>query len=127
MKYLIYISLLCISIACKAQNIVPLDSDADIFVRNSGDYYKDTNNEFNKYEGTWKWENGSTSLTFIFKKESLERFGYTYDLLSGEYQYIENSVELANTLDNINNPDITGIQHHITGCIIIDKNSYPAG
>jgi len=39
--------------SCKAQTVVSYDSDEDVFIKNSGDYYKDTSNEFNKYEGEY--------------------------------------------------------------------------
>jgi len=129
MKNLCTLFLLISLISCSAQNIVPYDSDARVFIPNSGDYYKDTNNDFNIYEGEWKWEdNGSNSeLTFIFEKEVniSSSSGYNKDLLVGEYQYIENNSELANTLSRMNNPNIIGNEHKITGMNIITKYVKP--
>ena len=115
--------------ACKAQNVVPLDSSEPIYIRNSGDYYKDTNNLFNTFEGTWLWEDPTTnsSLTIILKKETNvnDVHGFNYDILIGEYQYIENGVELANTLSDINNPNIPTVLHKIAGEIILTKYNRP--
>ena len=119
------ILLLVSLLSCKAQNVVPLDSSEPIYINNSGDYYKDTNNLFNTFEGTWLWEDPATncSLTVIFKKEENidSGFGYTYDLLVGEYRYIENGVLLDDSLAAINDPSIIGEDHNITGTNIIKK------
>ena len=115
--------------SCKAQNIVAYDSDESFFKKNSGEYYKDTHNFFNTFEGEWKWVNTATnsSLTFIFKKEEnlSSARGYTYDLLVGEYKYVENGNELANTLLLINNTNISGHLHKISGMIILKKRAKP--
>lgn len=117
------------SLSCKAQNIVPYDSDQDIYIPNSGDYYKDTNDFFNTFEGEWKWEDNAnnSALTLILEKETAinDGSGYTYDLLIGEYQYIANGIELANTLDDLANPNIEDEQHNIQGINIITKYNHP--
>ena len=60
MKNLIFIPLLMLSIlSCKAQNIiVPIGSGQNLEL-NSDYYKKDVNNEFGKFTGTWKYENGN--------------------------------------------------------------------
>lgn len=117
------------SLSCKAQNIVPYDSDQDIYIPDSGDYYKDTNDFFNTFEGEWKWEDNAnnSALTLILEKEIAinDGSGYTYDLLIGEYQYIANGIELANTLDDLANPNIEDEQHNIQGINIITKYNHP--
>ena len=128
MKKYIITSIIALSfITCKAQNIVPFDGQETIFIPNSGDYYKDTNNFFNLFEGEWKWENPLTnsSITIIFKKEvNMETsLGFHTDLLVGEYQYIENGQELANTLIDIN--QTLGVLHRISGVGIITKYNRP--
>jgi hypothetical protein len=87
---------------CKAQAIQPLypygtDTSSNDNAENL--YYKDVDNDYNPYVGTWKWENGNNSLTIIFNKVVHNNNGHGdfSDLLVGEYQYIENSVELVNT------------------------------
>ena len=116
------------TLSCKAQ-IVPYESDQNLYVRNSGEYYKDTNNVFNNFSGEWKWEDNTTnsSLTFKFKKEIAlnDGNGYTYDLLVGEYQYIENGEELANTLTDIDNSNISGHYHKISGIGTLTKYNHP--
>jgi len=128
--YVVFILLLIPLWSCKAQTIVPYDSDQDVFSPNSGAYYKDTNNEFNKYEGEWKWENALTNseITFIFKKEVALDAGednFTYDLLVGEYRYVENGQEIVNTLSDIDAPNITGDLHNISGMLITKKYARP--
>jgi hypothetical protein len=75
-------------------------------------YYKDLENELNRFEGTWKYENGNNSLTvkFIKKEEMFVDYGdisYYVDFLVGEYRYVENGIEKINTLSNllINHPN----------------------
>lgn len=129
MKYIVFIFLIVVSFSCKAQNIVPYDSDEDIYVPDSGAYYKDTNNVFNQFEGEWKWEDASvnSTITFIFsKKENIQDgSGYFYDLLIGEYRYVANDNELANTLSDMDNPDIADEYHKIQGIGILSKYNRP--
>ena len=83
--------------SCKAQ-ITPIYLvDDEIYYDNT--YYKDVDNDFNTYEGTWKWEDGNTSLTIIFNKVTnyTDGDGDYYDFLVGEYQFIENGVEKVNS------------------------------
>ena len=88
-------------ISCKAQTITPLypvdSSPTNEIIVNQ--YYKDVDNDYNPYVGTWKWESGNNSLTIIFNKVVYNNNGHGdfSDLLVGEYQYIENGVELVNT------------------------------
>ena len=118
MKNLIFIPLLMLSIlSCKAQNIiVPIGSGQNLEL-NSDYYKKDVNNEFGKFTGTWKYENGNTEITLKLKKEEhyqLKNYNYE-DLLVGEYQYIENGVEKVNTLADFDDTTITGYTHKISG------------
>ena len=105
MKPLVNIALLITLFSCKAQTIiVPLGSTENL--EHSINYYeKDVNNEFGKFEGTWKYQSGSTQITLKLKKEVhyLSPSNYYTDMLVGEYQYIENGTEIANTLSDFNN------------------------
>jgi hypothetical protein len=66
-------------------------------------YYKDINNYFNDFEGTWLYTNGNTSLKIVLTKETMQYTGKFYtDGITGEYQYIENGLEKRNTLSNTN-------------------------
>jgi hypothetical protein len=112
MKTIFKILAILFMVSCKAQAIQPLypygtDTPSNDNAENL--YYKDVDNDFNPYVGTWKWENSNNSLTIIFNKvvHNNDRNGDYSDLLVGEYQYIENGVELVNTfplLDPIRTP-----------------------
>ncbi len=128
MKKLIMIAIAFLSFSCKAQqHIVGLYSNED-FDTNSNYYLKDLDNDFDKFIGTWKWEDGNTSLTFKLDKEikyQLDATSMYKDMLVGEYQYVENGVEKANTLSNFDNPSLKGADHRICGFSIISKISRP--
>ncbi|MEW5675699.1 DUF6705 family protein [Flavobacterium enshiense] len=85
-----------------------------------GAYYKDNELLLNRFVGTWKYTNGNTSLKIIFQKISRQRANYSEDLLIGEYLYIENGVEIINTLNNISNSE-----NNIEGNSVIYHNSKP--
>ncbi|TXK75153.1 DUF6705 family protein [Mesonia sp. K4-1] len=64
-------------------------------------YYKDVNNFMDPFEGTWLYTNGNTSYKIVLRKEEMVYTGKYYkDYIKGEYQYIENGIEIANTLAN---------------------------
>jgi len=96
--FITYIILLLV-LSCKAQNIVPIYNVNGVELPEDEAYLKDVDNDYNPYVGTWKWESGNNSLTIIFNKveQYTSSVGDYSDLLVGEYQYIENSVELVNT------------------------------
>ncbi|KOS06461.1 hypothetical protein AM493_10750 [Flavobacterium akiainvivens] len=78
----------------------------------AGAWYKDLDNEFGKFIGTWKFENTATNTSFTItlqKKEAfyISQFNHYEDLIIGEYKYVQNGVEIVNTLSNlnINHPD----------------------
>lgn len=127
MKNIIKIIVILSVFSCKAQTIIiPLDSNQDY--ENSPDYYiKDINNDLNKFEGTWKYQNGTTEITIILKKElhyTISNEDNHEDLLVGEYQYIEDSIEKVNTLNDIDNPSISGYDHIISGNNIVRPIPY---
>lgn len=100
------------SLSCKAQfPTLPIE---DWYKEQEGAYYKDIDNELDDFEGTWLYTNGNTSLKIILRKEVMFYNGdYYEDVMVGEYRYIENGVELINTLDNINVTDV--YEHNIYG------------
>ncbi len=118
MKHYIILTFLIFTLSCKAQTIiVPLGS-GDPFEHNPNYYVKDVSNEFNRFAGIWKYQNGNTQIIFKLKKEALYQISATSnyeDLLVGEYQYIENGIEKVNTLSGLDNPSITGYTHKISG------------
>ncbi|WP_116788403.1 DUF6705 family protein [Flavobacterium psychrotrophum] len=98
MKCLIIICIL-LSYNLYSQAVVPIYKNS----RSAQDvYYKDTFNDFDKFTGTWKYTNGTTSLTITLQKKikqehTLNKFYYE-DILIGGYKYVENGVEKVNTL-----------------------------
>ena len=124
MKKLIILIILISTIACKAQTPV-VSLDARGYKTSDGAYFKDLNYEFNKFEGTWLYTNGNTSLTVILEKKEMVYNGTDYeDKLIGEYQYIENGIEIVNTLPNLTNTNVA--KHKIKGRHIIPNNLYLA-
>lgn len=118
MKKILNIILVLTIISCKAQSIIVPIASGDPFEKTPNYYLKDINNEFNKFEGTWKYQNGDIEITFKLKKEehyqALPQSNYQ-DLLVGEYQYITNGLVLVNTLDDFDNPLLSGYEHNISG------------
>jgi hypothetical protein len=127
----IYPVLLFLSfIGCKAQSpIIDRFGIEDYgIVQNA--YYKDLNNFFTPYVGTWIYTNGNTTLKITLRKRLLFHVTndiktYYTDYLIGEYQYIENGVEKVNTLYdiNINYPDI--YSYNLYSISPVGKNNYP--
>jgi hypothetical protein len=48
------------------------------------------NNYLNKFEGTWRWVNGSDTLTLRLKKKNTTFNNYTEDVLMGTHRYVQN-------------------------------------
>ena len=93
-----------------------------------GAYYKDTYNDLDRYVGTWKYINGSTSLTITLQKRTMQHYeddynNYYEDLLIGEYKYIENGVEKINTLPQLSANLPSSYSYNIVGNIIIGPQS----
>ena len=104
--------------SCKAQSIIVPIGSGDEHERNPNYYIKDVNNEFNKFEGIWIYNNGNTEITIKLKKEikyQLKPELNYQDLLVGEYKYKYNNLEIVNSLNDINNPAISGYSHNISG------------
>jgi hypothetical protein len=100
-KLTFLILLISASITAQIGGVKPLKIYRNSF--EDGYYYKDTDNTFNNFVGTWVYTNGSSTLNIKFKKITKFQFpGYFIDALVGEYQYIKNGVEQVNTLFLIN-------------------------
>lgn len=69
-------------------------------------YFKDTEDFRGQFVGTWVYTNGNTILKLVLQKKDMVYMSepsYNYlDFLIGEFQYIENGAEKANTLNNLN-------------------------
>ena len=70
MKQLLNIALLITLFSCKAQTIIVPIGSGDNIKDNQSYYEKDVNNEFGKFKGTWKYQNGNTQIIFKLKKET---------------------------------------------------------
>lgn len=124
--YFNIIGLLLLSMSCKAQSpIVPIDNkykDTPL-----GGYFKDLNNELDKFTGTWLFTNGNTSFKIKIDKKTMFFEGEYYeDILVGEYQYVEDGIELINTIPQLlQNPDDV-FNRNIGGRYIISINQVVA-
>lgn len=134
MKKTIFTFLLFISfINCKAQNpIIPRFNNGGTFGDVPGAYYKDIDNYLNQFVGTWIFTNGTTSLEIKFiKKEMIQKTMlnsnsiYYADYLFGEFRYVENGIEKANTLDALNNSFLTPYEYSLYSITKMFKNSFP--
>ena len=124
MKNSIIILIIITTLSCKAQSIIKPMGSGDFCSDNPDCYEKDINNEFGKFAGTWKYQNKNNEITLKLKKEEhvqISNDSEFEDLLVGEYQYIANGVEKANTLADFNNVNISGYSHKITGGSFIHR------
>ena len=110
MKKTLYTLLLSLIINLTIQAQTPTQTvdrfNKNIYYGENGVYYKDIDEYFNQYIGTWLYTNGTTSLKVVFKKKYFtiideHRTFYT-DALIGEYEYIVNGVTIFNTLNELN-------------------------
>ncbi|MCX7551611.1 DUF6705 family protein [Xanthomarina sp. F2636L] len=118
MKHIFILFSIISCLSCKAQSPLFM-ADPEL---PAGTYYKDMNNDMDKFVGTWKWDNGNSSWTITLEK--VEYFligGYYRDILIGEYQYIENGDLIINTLPLLNDSSVQGFEHYIAGSLILHK------
>lgn len=95
------ITLLVFYSSCSAQQTIVDISNKENWTTNT--YLKDINNHFNDVLGSWKWENGNNSFEIVFTKitnYNYEGINMSADFILGKYKYIENGIEIANTLNN---------------------------
>ena len=104
---------------CNAQtSLVSINEHNGLFYE-PNTYFNDSDNEFNKFVGTWKWEQGLSSLTITFQKKLNVFFpednNYS-DVLIAEYEYIdENGVSIVNTLPSLLNTTVLPYNRNIWG------------
>ena len=119
MKPILVLITILLAFNCKAQS--PLyKADPNL---PPGTYYKDMNNDLDKFEGTWVWQDGNASFTMVLQLEEQYYDGdYYRDILKGEYQYInEDGVIVINTLPLLNDASIEALDHNISGSLILNK------
>ncbi len=112
-----------VGMGCWAQTTYSLyDGDRNI----QGAYYKDLDNDLNNFVGTWKYTNGTTSLTITLQKKEMAAYVFSFsnisyyeDVLVGGYKYVENGVEKINTLPQIQLELPNSYNYPISGNIIL--------
>ena len=64
-------------------------------------YLKDLDGDYDRFIGNWLWTNNNDTLMLSFQKIEMSirpTMRYYSDYLIGEYRYVENGVEIVNTL-----------------------------
>jgi hypothetical protein len=87
--------------------------DYSNYLKNNN-YIKDMDYDLDKFVGTWKWTSPTNPNTFFeinfFKKEYYNPSGknkFYIDVVLGNYKYVDNGVEISNTLNRINPDNIS--------------------
>jgi hypothetical protein len=126
MKTISFLFIIFVACTCKAQTINIKDVTGDY---TEGAYYKDIDNVLDNFTGTYIYTNGTTSLKFVLQKKintltSSDGINYHEDILIGEYQYIKDGVQIANTLASLNINMISAYNYSINGNTILIGNVY---
>jgi hypothetical protein len=111
-KYLLLL-IFVVNFTCTAQQTIPMAMDYSNYLKNNN-YIKDMDNDLDKFVGTWKWTSPTNPNTFFeinfFKKEYYNPSGknkFYIDVVLGNYKYVDNGVEISNTLNRINPDNIS--------------------
>ncbi|WP_055442534.1 DUF6705 family protein [Lacinutrix himadriensis] len=107
MKNILFIvALTILTLSCKAQTpIIDISqrANSEIYIDLQDNcYLKDVANKLDPFLGTWVWTEGNNSLTITLEKIEMiySNISKHYsDAVIGKYKYIENGVEIINTLD----------------------------
>lgn len=129
MKKIIYsITFFCITNLILAQNPI-LNIHTEDFADIENAYYKDSDNFYNQFIGTWIYTDAFKTIRFRFvKREMFYRQSVKncyVDYLIGEMQYIENGVEKINSLSNLNNSHTEIFEYSIYSYGKAHFSSYP--
>lgn len=124
MKKILYIIILASNLMLQAQEIVPKEQEKQYLADGNiqDKYFKDINGHFNKFLGTWKWQDNQTNpskileVTFI-KQENIFTGSSYEDLLITNFKYIENGIEIYN-----NENDTTGARYIFGGLFSFPNN-----
>ena len=111
---------------CSSQ-VYALQEFASPIGKPQNSYLKDVMNDFNRYEGEWKYQSGLTVLTLKFRKISNrynENRKIYEDLLIGDYQYVENGNLIIDQLENLN-LSIDPYHHTLNGASFIYNSQFP--
>lgn len=133
-KALTILTLLIISYSIEAQPLIEPRFKNLNYARTEGTYYKDIDNDYAPYVGTWIYTHGNTSFKIVLQKKEMmplisgvgqHAIQYYTDILIGEYQYIENGIDKVNTLANLSVNHSKPINYSLYGGSIVLKNLYP--
>lgn len=112
MKYKIVLLMIFAAAACRAQSSTYSFTDycendiPSVSVQNM--YIKDVEGFLDPFEGTWKWINGSNSLTIVIEKKEMVYHQtirkYYKDELYANIKYVENGQVILNTLTSTTYP-----------------------
>lgn len=132
MKKIFIVSVITVlSLGCNAQSsrstIIPLNEEPINRVPNA--YYIDSNNDLDKFQGTWVWQNGLSFFKIVLIKKThvyVTDKGSYYDMLVGEYQYVDASgTSIINTIPLLSCSPDNPLQRNIKGNFIIDQMYLP--
>jgi hypothetical protein len=103
--------------------IIPLESPSWDGSFLNGNYYKDTNNVLNMFEGTWVYNSNNTYFKIILVKKHNQSISGLYheDLIIGELQFNYFGIEIYNSLDKINQNYQNIYSHTIDGNFILNS------
>jgi len=101
----VYFILLFMSLTAIAQTPI-LDLHTALFPKVENAYYKDIENFYNQFEGTWVYTDATQTIRLRFVKKEMFYLNsvksYYADYLVGEMEYIINEFEIFNSLPNLN-------------------------
>ena len=121
------ISIFLASINLNAQTIKSIYDDGLYY--ESGMYYKDVDNDMNKFEGTWVFENGNIKLTIVLQKRLQVYIGSPWncyaDEVIGGYKYEIGNTVIVNTIPDTN-LSLSHYENTIGGSSIVSNNRPPA-
>lgn len=126
MKTVINILIFLFLISCKAQTVTPL-YPGEVYVPSGMHpfrYHKDIDNDYNAYVGTWKWEDGNSSLTMTFNKvvHFSDGYGGFWDYLVGEYKYVVNGTILVDSYPELLMNGPNGVPNIVNSEHPLDNN-----
>ena len=87
--------------------------------------FVDIDNDLEPYVGTWLYQEGTTSFKIVLQKKTNSydsELNSYFDMLIGEYEYIENGVTIINTLPLLENSSLGDLNHNINGNLLIRNN-----
>lgn len=125
-KLFFIISIILLTISCKAQVYSLQDYVSSTNVPQNS-YIKDSYNDFNLYEGTWKYQDSSIELDLTFQKKIMyfdSETNVSEDYLIGEYKFFENDNLIINTLNNLN-LNLNPFDYNISASMFIRNSSFP--